>query len=206
LPTVGEHYFGLFNPFECSPLLLTSHPVFQQFSYTSLYPLPSHLVVCNITDALSFSFPFLLFLRSTEQFHSYKHVLLLSVYMISLFLCICLSLDLSSTYERKHEAFVFLSLAHSMWHDVFQLEQQCGWKVNGCNWDFHNNSWMHKRGIQRATGQRAGISPSAHSSHSPTRFHHPVTTHTWPRQWLLVSAIGDCHQILLWSTSAPTHN
>jgi hypothetical protein len=34
---------------------------------------------------------------------------------------ICLSLDPSSTYERNHVAFVFLSLAYFTYHDVLQL-------------------------------------------------------------------------------------
>jgi hypothetical protein len=38
-----------------------------------------------------------------------------------LFLRIWLSLYLSSTYERKHVAFVFLSLAKFTYHDVLQL-------------------------------------------------------------------------------------
>jgi hypothetical protein len=35
-----------------------------------------------------------------------------------LFLCICLSFDLSSTYERKHVAFVFLILGYFTEHDI----------------------------------------------------------------------------------------
>jgi hypothetical protein len=41
-------------------LFLTPLPptqFFNSFQYTSLYPLPSHML-CDITDALSFSFPF----------------------------------------------------------------------------------------------------------------------------------------------------
>jgi hypothetical protein len=41
------------------PYPFTSHPpFFNSFQYTSLYPLPSHLMLCDITEALSFSFPF----------------------------------------------------------------------------------------------------------------------------------------------------
>jgi hypothetical protein len=41
-------------------------------------------MIWDITDALSFSFPFLLSPSSTEWFHCYKHVLHLSLYMIML--------------------------------------------------------------------------------------------------------------------------
>jgi hypothetical protein len=65
-------------------------------------------MLCDITDALWFSFPEfhrvipLLQTCSTSEF-VYDHACF----------CICvLSLDLSSTYERKHVAFVFLILAN----------------------------------------------------------------------------------------------
>jgi hypothetical protein len=41
-------------------------------------------MLCDITDALSFSFPFPLSPSSIEQFHCYTHVLHLSLYMIVL--------------------------------------------------------------------------------------------------------------------------
>jgi hypothetical protein len=83
MPTVGVLYFGLFNPFHYSPLpLYLPHPIFQVFN-THPYILYLHMV-CDITDALSFSFPFPLSLSSIEQFHCYKHVLHLSLYMIML--------------------------------------------------------------------------------------------------------------------------
>jgi hypothetical protein len=41
-------------------------PFFNSFQYTSLYTLPSHLMVCDITDALTFSFLFPLSLSSVE--------------------------------------------------------------------------------------------------------------------------------------------
>jgi hypothetical protein len=77
IPTVSELYFGLFSPFHCSPLPLTF-----------LSPLPSHLMVCDVTDAQSFSFPFPFPPSSVEYFHCYKHVLHLSLYMTMLaFVC-----------------------------------------------------------------------------------------------------------------------
>jgi hypothetical protein len=67
------------------PYTFTSHPLFfNSFQYTSLYTLSTHLMLCNITDALSFSFPFPFFLSSTEYFHYYKRVLHMSLYMIML--------------------------------------------------------------------------------------------------------------------------
>jgi hypothetical protein len=57
------------------------------FQYTSLYPLLSHLLFYNITDATSFSSPFPPSPTSIEKFHSYKHILHLSLYMIML-LCV----------------------------------------------------------------------------------------------------------------------
>jgi hypothetical protein len=69
-------------------------------------------MVCDITDALLFSFPFPPSPSSIEWFHCYKHVLHLGLYMISLFLCICFSLALSSTYERKHASFMVLIQAN----------------------------------------------------------------------------------------------
>jgi hypothetical protein len=41
-------------------------PFFNLFQYTFLYRLPSHLVVCDFTVALSFSFPFFLSPNSIE--------------------------------------------------------------------------------------------------------------------------------------------
>jgi hypothetical protein len=63
IPTVGMLYFGLFNliPSTTLPYPFTScPPFFNSFQYTSFYPLPSYLMLCHITDALSFFFPFLL--------------------------------------------------------------------------------------------------------------------------------------------------
>jgi hypothetical protein len=53
-------------------------------------------------------------------------------------LCLCLSLDLSSSYERKHEAFAFLILANFTQHYVLQFYSftfklhviiSCGWVI-----------------------------------------------------------------------------
>jgi hypothetical protein len=46
MPSVCALYFGLFDPFDCSPLSLYLLPLlfFNSFQYTSLYPLPSHLI------------------------------------------------------------------------------------------------------------------------------------------------------------------
>jgi hypothetical protein len=100
------------------PLLLlsltfTSHPpFFNSFQYTSLYPLPSDVIFHYITDALSLSLPFPLSLSSrvvpllqtcsTAEFVYDYACLYKYIYL----------LDLSSTYERTHVAFVFLSLAY----------------------------------------------------------------------------------------------
>jgi hypothetical protein len=53
MPTVA------YNPFHYSPLtpLSPTPPFFNSFQYTSLYRLPSHLMLHDITDALSFSLP-----------------------------------------------------------------------------------------------------------------------------------------------------
>jgi hypothetical protein len=70
--TVGVLYSG---PFVTLPLPLTSHhPFFTSFQYTSLCPLPSLLMLCDITNNLSFSFPFFLSQSSIQQFYCYKHV------------------------------------------------------------------------------------------------------------------------------------
>jgi hypothetical protein len=66
----------------------------------------------DIIDALSFSFPFHLSQSSIEQLHCYKQVLHLGLYMIMLDFVYRCTLDLSSTYERKHVASEFLSLAN----------------------------------------------------------------------------------------------
>jgi hypothetical protein len=58
MPTVSIFYFTFNLPITL-PFPFTSHPLFfSSFQYTSLHPLPSHLMLCDITDALSFSFLF----------------------------------------------------------------------------------------------------------------------------------------------------
>jgi hypothetical protein len=78
-------YFTLVHSFPSItlPYPFTSQPpFFNSFQDTFLYPLPSHLMLCN--KAQSFSFPFPLSPSSTKKFHCYKHVLHLSLYMIKL--------------------------------------------------------------------------------------------------------------------------
>jgi hypothetical protein len=70
-PAVGALYFGPFNPFHCSPLPLYLPPsIFQQLSV--------HILMCStfrdvmfydVTDVLSFSFPFPVSSSSIEWFH-----------------------------------------------------------------------------------------------------------------------------------------
>jgi hypothetical protein len=104
------------------PLLLLSYPFtsyppfFNSFQYTSLYHLASYLMSCDITDALSFSFP------EFQSSSTITNILYIWVCIWScLFLYICLSLDLSTTYKRKHVAFMFLSLGYFTKHYVLQL-------------------------------------------------------------------------------------
>jgi hypothetical protein len=109
------------NP-HCESTLLWSIQPFPLLSLTPSLPTPSiqqlsvHILMSStctdvmfydITDALSLSFPFPPPLSSIEQFHYYKHVLHMSLYVIMFVLCICLPLDLSSTCKRKQVAFVF---------------------------------------------------------------------------------------------------
>jgi hypothetical protein len=80
MPSVGVLYFGPFSPFHYSPF--TSHPpFFKSFQYIS-YILYLYVILCDITDVLSFSFPFPLSPSSIEYFHCYRHVLHLSLYVI----------------------------------------------------------------------------------------------------------------------------
>jgi hypothetical protein len=91
-------YFTLVQstPSIALPYPFTSYPhFFESFQYTSFYPLPLHLMWCDITDALSSSFPFPFSPSFIEQFHCYKHVLHMSLYLIMLafvymfIFCIC---------------------------------------------------------------------------------------------------------------------
>jgi hypothetical protein len=102
---VSIHYFGQFNPFHYSSLPLLSHPLLvNSFQYISLYPLP----------AMYFDF-FFSFTSSSgihrvvpllQTFSSYKFVYDQVWIYINVYL-----LDLCSTYEKRHAAFVFLNLA-----------------------------------------------------------------------------------------------
>jgi hypothetical protein len=93
MPIVSILYFALFNSFYYSPLpLYLPPPLFWQLSMHILTSSTfTELLFYIITDALSFSFPFLLSPSSIEYFHYYKYVLYMSLYMIMLVLCICLS-------------------------------------------------------------------------------------------------------------------
>jgi hypothetical protein len=87
IPTVGILYFGPFNPFHYSPLpLYLPHPFFNSFQYSSLYPLPSHLMFYNIIDTLIilFSFP------SFPMFHYCMFYIWVCIWSC-LFLCTCVS-------------------------------------------------------------------------------------------------------------------
>jgi hypothetical protein len=78
MPTMSTLYFGPFNPFYYSPLLLNlPPPIFNSFQYTSPYLLPSHLMLHYWCSIIHFSFP------SFPKFHCYKYVLHLSLYMIT---------------------------------------------------------------------------------------------------------------------------
>jgi hypothetical protein len=65
IPAVGVLYFGLFNSFHYSPLLLLSHsPLFNSFRYISLYHLPSQMLyILILLTIILFSFP------SSPKFH-----------------------------------------------------------------------------------------------------------------------------------------
>jgi hypothetical protein len=110
IPAVSLLYCGQFNP--CLTLYLPP-PLFTSFQCTSLCPLPAQMwcfmiLWCSI---ILFSFP------SFPEFH--RVVPLLKTCSTSEFVydhvwfCVCVYfLDLSSTCERKHAAFVFLNLAN----------------------------------------------------------------------------------------------
>jgi hypothetical protein len=85
MPTVVVLYFGLFGPFEYSPLPLYLPPsVFQQFSVhilisSTFTPYVMRYYWCSI---ILFAFPS--FSEFHRVFHCYKHVLHLSLYMFML--------------------------------------------------------------------------------------------------------------------------
>jgi hypothetical protein len=114
-------YYGLFNPFEYLPLPLYLPPPSLSTAFnTHPYILYLHILWYALLLMLYHS----LFL-SLFKFHRVVPLFQIcstsEFYMIMLVLCVCLSLDLSSTYERKHVSFVFLSLANFTEHDVLQL-------------------------------------------------------------------------------------
>jgi hypothetical protein len=77
-------YFVLFHPFCCSPLplYLPPSPLFQLLSvHTFISSTFTDVMFYDVTDDLSFSFPFPLSLSSMEQFYYDKHILHLSLYM-----------------------------------------------------------------------------------------------------------------------------
>jgi hypothetical protein len=87
MPTVSIHYFGLFNPFHYSLLLLylLPPPIFQQFSTHVLISYTfTDAMSCDIFDALSVS-SFPSFPEFHMVVHMYKHVVHMSLYTITLF-------------------------------------------------------------------------------------------------------------------------
>jgi hypothetical protein len=121
---VSMLYFGLFNPLHYSSLPFTSHPLFfNSFKYICLYSLPSQILLISqyygysiipifFPSFLEFHRVVLLLLKCSTYEFVYDHV----------WFCVCVYLlDLSSMYERKHVAFVFLILANFTYHDVLQL-------------------------------------------------------------------------------------
>jgi hypothetical protein len=79
------------------------HPSFQQLSiHIPISSTFTDAMFYNITDALSFSFPFPLSLSPIEKSHCYTHVLHWVCIWSCLFLCLYVYLlDLCSRYERK---------------------------------------------------------------------------------------------------------
>jgi hypothetical protein len=111
---VGIFYIGVLNLFHYSLLPLYFLPPFlNSFQFTSLYHLPSKMLFFDITDALSFPFPFSLSLSSIgtclelQTCFTYDFVHDHACFCVYAYL-----LALSSTYDRKHPAFVSLSLVY----------------------------------------------------------------------------------------------
>jgi hypothetical protein len=90
-PSVSLLYFGLFNPFHCSPLLFyLSPPIFNGFHYISLYPLPTRM---SFFILLMFYHSFFLSLLS-ESSSTITNMFYIWVCIWScLILCICLSFN-----------------------------------------------------------------------------------------------------------------
>jgi hypothetical protein len=112
MPTVGILYFGLFNPFHYSPLpFYLPPPIFQQLSVHIL--VSSTFTDFTILLMLCHSLFLSLIPRVPWSSSTIINMIYILVYILScLFLYICLSLSLSSMYEKKHVAFVILSLAY----------------------------------------------------------------------------------------------
>jgi hypothetical protein len=71
--SVDMLYFVLLSPFHCSLTSFSPTPLFQQLSvHTLISSTFTDVMFYDITDALSFSFPFPLSLSSMEQFYYYK--------------------------------------------------------------------------------------------------------------------------------------
>jgi hypothetical protein len=143
MATVDELYFGLFHPFEYSPLPLYFPPSVSQnlsvhilISYT--FTFYGMWYYCCFIILLSFTF----FLKFHRLVNTVINIFYNWACMWScLFLYICLSLDISSMYERKHVSFVFLIMANFIYHDVLQLYPftfkphviiPCGWVILNC--------------------------------------------------------------------------
>jgi hypothetical protein len=57
MPMVSVLYFGPFDPFHYSPLTFyLPTPIFNSIQYTSLYPLPSHVVLWLLLISYHFLF------------------------------------------------------------------------------------------------------------------------------------------------------
>jgi hypothetical protein len=94
-------------------LLLTSLPptsFFKSYQYNPYILYLHRSYVYDITDALAFAFPFPELHRVVPQLLTWSACEF--VYDHDCFCAYVYLLDLSSTYERKHAAFVFLSLAY----------------------------------------------------------------------------------------------
>jgi hypothetical protein len=106
------------NPFHYSPLPFPSQsPFSNRFQYILLYPLPILCFMILLTLSL--------FLSSFPELHKVDTLLQTCStceFIYPVWFCVyAYLLDLSSTNERKHTTFVFLSLAYFIYHDVLQL-------------------------------------------------------------------------------------
>jgi hypothetical protein len=100
MPTVGVLYFSPFNPFHYSVLPLYLPPRFSVAFSTHPYVLYLHILGYMILLMRYHSLFLSCFLSFIEYFHCHKRLLGLNFCMVTnLVLCICLSVDMSSTYE-----------------------------------------------------------------------------------------------------------